>query len=63
MLLQLYTCLRGIPYALRDKLRDQLQCMEKLDIIEKVSEPTDWVNTLELKNARPKQETHFTGLE
>ena len=37
---------RRIPYALRDKLRDQLQCMEKLDIIEKVSEPTDWVNSL-----------------
>ena len=37
---------RRIPYALRDKLRDQLQRMEKLDIIEKVSEPTDWVNSL-----------------
>ena len=37
---------RRIPYALRDKLRDQLQHMEKLDIIEKVSEPTDWVNSL-----------------
>ena len=33
---------RRIPYALRDKLRDQLQRLEKLDIIEKVSEPTDW---------------------
>ena len=37
---------RRIPYALRDKLRDQLQRMEKLDIIEKISEPTDWVNSL-----------------
>ena len=37
---------RRIAYALCDKLRDQLQCMEKLDIIEKVSEPTDWVNSL-----------------
>ena len=37
---------RRIPYALCDKLRDQLQHMEKLDIIEKVSEPTDWVKSL-----------------
>ena len=35
-----------IPCALRDKLRDQLQQMEKLDIIEKVLEPIDWVNSL-----------------
>ena len=35
-----------IPYALRDKLRDQLQPMEKLGIMGKVSESTDWVNSL-----------------
>ena len=36
---------RRIPYALRDKLRDQLQRIEKLSIIKKVSEHTDWVNS------------------
>ena len=35
-----------IPYALCNKLRDQLQRIKKLDIIEKVSESTDWINSL-----------------
>ena len=43
---------RIIPYALRDKLRDQLQRIEKLNIIEKVSEHTDWVNSLVIVSKR-----------
>jgi Reverse transcriptase (RNA-dependent DNA polymerase) len=37
---------RRVPEALRSRLQDELQRMEKNDIISKVSEPTDWVNSL-----------------
>eukprot|EP00112_Aurelia_sp_Birch-Aquarium-sp1_P023107 Seg6752.3 transcript_id=Seg6752.3/GoldUCD/mRNA.D3Y31 product="Retrovirus-related Pol polyprotein from transposon 17.6" protein_id=Seg6752.3/GoldUCD/D3Y31 len=37
---------RRIPYALKPHLREELSRMEKLGIIEKVTEPTDWVNSL-----------------
>ena len=33
-----------IPIALMGKLKDELNRMEKLSIIEKDSHPTDWVN-------------------
>ena len=35
-----------IPVALKSKLKDELQHMITLDIIEPVEKPTDWVNTL-----------------
>ena len=37
---------RRIPFALRDRLKDELDVMEKMDIIQKVTEPTEWVNQL-----------------
>ena len=36
---------RKIPFALRDKVRLELERMEK-GVIEKVTEPTDWVNSM-----------------
>lgn len=37
---------RRIPIALHDRLKDELDSMEKNKIIAKVTEPTDWVNAL-----------------
>ena len=37
---------RKFPIQLRDKLKQELNRMEDLKIIEKVSEPTDWVNSM-----------------
>lgn len=37
---------RRIPFALRRQLKDELDEMEKMDVIQKVTEPTDWVNAL-----------------
>ena len=38
--------IRKIPFALKTKLKEELQRMVKLDIIEPVEKPTDWVNAL-----------------
>ncbi|XP_018402108.1 PREDICTED: uncharacterized protein K02A2.6-like [Cyphomyrmex costatus] len=37
---------RRVPLRLRDKLQKELQKMEDEGIVEKVQEPTDWVNAL-----------------
>ncbi|KAK2705876.1 hypothetical protein QYM36_016028 [Artemia franciscana] len=37
---------RKIPLALKQKLKTELKRLESLDIIKKVSEPTDWVNAM-----------------
>ena len=37
---------RRVPFALKDKLQNELKRMEDLDVIEKVTIPTDWVNSL-----------------
>ena len=37
---------RRVPYALKDKVKEELDKMERLKVIEKVTEPTDWVNSL-----------------
>ena len=37
---------RKVQFALRKKLKVDLGCMEKMDVITKMDEPTDWVNSL-----------------
>ena len=37
---------RKIPVALHPKVQQELKCIEELDVIEKVKEPTDWVNSI-----------------
>ena len=37
---------RRVPVALRPKLKEELERMKKLDIIEPVNEPSDWVSSL-----------------
>jgi len=39
---------RRVPVALQQKLKAELDRMEKLNIIERVFEPTEWVNSLVL---------------
>ncbi|XP_063547273.1 uncharacterized protein K02A2.6-like [Cydia strobilella] len=39
---------RKIPLGLRDKLHTELQRMEKIGVIRKVSHPTEWVNAIVL---------------
>lgn len=37
---------RRVPLALQDKLKNELERMESLNIIQKVTEPTQWVSSL-----------------
>jgi hypothetical protein len=37
---------RSVPLALRERLKEKLDQMEKQNIIERVTEPTDWVNSI-----------------
>lgn len=37
---------RRVPVALREPLKQELERMEKLDVIQRVQEPTEWVNSL-----------------
>lgn len=37
---------RKVPFALREKLKEELARMEKLNVIQKINEPTDWVSSL-----------------
>ena len=37
---------RKVPVTLRPKVQQELKRMEELDVIEKVEEPTDWVNSM-----------------
>lgn len=39
---------RRIPFSLVDKLKDELQRMESLGVIQKMYEPTDWVSSITL---------------
>ena len=39
---------RRVPHALKDKLKKELDRMEKLDVISRIDEPTDWVNSMVL---------------
>ena len=35
-----------MPITLRPKIQEELAHMERLDVIEKVTEPTDWLNSM-----------------
>ncbi|XP_030854482.1 uncharacterized protein K02A2.6-like [Strongylocentrotus purpuratus] len=37
---------RKVPFPLKDKLKDELDKMERMDVITRVDEPTDWVSSL-----------------
>lgn len=37
---------RKIPVALKDRVKEELDRMEKMGVIKKVDEPTDWVNSM-----------------
>lgn len=37
---------RKVPFALQEKLKDELARMEKLGVIKKIDEPTEWVSSL-----------------
>ncbi|UYV70569.1 K02A2.6-like [Cordylochernes scorpioides] len=37
---------RKIPFSIREKVKAELERMEKLDIIEKVEEPTEWTHPI-----------------
>ena len=47
---------RKVPIALRDKLEKQLERMESLEVIAKVTEPTDWVNSIATSECAVKRE-------
>lgn len=37
---------RKIPVTIRSKVKEELQRMERLNVIERIHEPTDWVNSM-----------------
>ncbi len=37
---------RKVPVTIRSKVKGELQRMERLEVIERVHEPTDWVNSM-----------------
>ena len=37
---------RKIPFAMKNKVKHELSRLERMRVIEKVSEPTEWVNSL-----------------
>ena len=37
---------RRVPVTLRPKIKEELQRTERLEVIEKVQEPTEWVNSM-----------------
>lgn len=43
---------RKVPFALREKLKVELARMEKLEVIKKIDEPTDWVSSLVIVEKR-----------
>ena len=33
---------RKVPVTIKSKVKDEFECMERLDVIERIQEPTDW---------------------
>lgn len=46
---------RKVPFALHDKLRNELERMEKLKVIEKVTKQTPWVNSVVITQKKSGQ--------
>ena len=46
---------RRVPFALREKLKTELDRLEKMGVIRCTEEPTDWVNALVIVE-KPKRE-------
>ena len=44
------TAPRNVPIAVRSKLKEELERLEKMEVITKVEEPTDWVNQIVIVN-------------
>jgi len=50
----IHSCCK-VPFALQNPLKDELDRMENLEVIEKIDEPTEWVSSLvivEKKNGK-----------
>ncbi|KAK2707367.1 hypothetical protein QYM36_015155 [Artemia franciscana] len=39
---------KRVPFALQPKLKQELECLEALEVIEKTTKPTEWVNSIVL---------------
>lgn len=37
---------RKVPFALRERLTEELAYMEKLNVVKKIDKPTNWVSSL-----------------
>ncbi|KAK2717929.1 hypothetical protein QYM36_006651 [Artemia franciscana] len=49
---------RKVPLAMKQKLKDKLDRLEALNIIGKVSEPTDWVNAMVMVEKKDERVRH-----
>ncbi|KAK3802852.1 hypothetical protein RRG08_027841 [Elysia crispata] len=54
---------RKIPYSQRDRVETELKRMEKLGVIPKDEEPTDWVNTIIVVNEPNAPEVHQKSMD
>ncbi|XP_014675600.1 PREDICTED: uncharacterized protein K02A2.6-like [Priapulus caudatus] len=46
---------RKVPFGLHDKLKEELDRMESLDVITKIDEPTEWVSSLVIVHKKTGQ--------
>lgn len=42
---------RKVPIALKDQIKTELERMKQLGVVEKQTEPTDWVKTIQENQA------------
>ena len=50
---------RSVPCALRERVKEELQRLERLEIIKKVSEPTPWVNSMVVVSKKDKNQVRI----